>query len=295
MDVEARTSDVKEYKLTLENATLFLLICVTEDIDVTGNDDAEHVARRMHSHLYSELFVCRSGATVIHTQEENIALCRGDIVILPSGVEHCCTDAIGTKRYTLSFDCKKNTLRDVEDVYQIVRHLCDAKSPVVLRNVPALTDRLAGKMENAFEQDSFVNRLSVAESLLSVAEQVFHTQKKTASHRELDINRLSVIDGVIHTHYMTDVSSASVAQRLFISERQLARIVKQKYGCSLKQAIINKRIAVAKQLLRGTDMSMEQIGYSVGFATRASFYRAFCAQLGVTPKEYRAEKEQQKS
>ena len=230
MDIDAGMVHAREYRLNLENATLFILIDILKDVPADEGTVVERIARGMHSHLYAELFLCRCGGTTIHTGGEKITLCRGDIVILPGGVPHYCTDAIGTQRYTLSFDCKKKTLRDVEDVYQTFRHLCEAKNSIALRGVPVLAERLAESMDNAFVCDTYVNRLSVVTSLLSVADQVFHAQKKTTSYRELDINRLSVIDSVIHTYYMTDVSSQSVAQMLFISERQLARIVKQKYG-----------------------------------------------------------------
>ena len=291
MDRIETVENLKEYKIRVENAVLFLLIAFSLAKQDDLGDEAERVARGMHSHLYAELFVCKVGRTVVHTANESISLCRGDVVILPSGVEHYCTDTCGTVRYTLSFDCKESPLRDGANVFSMLRCLCDTKAPIVQRNTPELAERLVSVMENVVACDTFANRLAVVQLLLTVAEQAFQTGKTASTHRELDINRLSVIDSVIHTDYTTDVCAADVAKMLFISERQLARIVKQRYGCSLKQAITQKRVAVAKQLLRETDMSVEQIGYSVGFATRANFYRAFGAQLGVTPKEYRESRE----
>ncbi|HEV8244495.1 MAG TPA: AraC family transcriptional regulator, partial [Polyangiaceae bacterium] len=47
------------------------------------------------------------------------------------------------------------------------------------------------------------------------------------------------------------------------------------------------RLARAKQLLKGTSLSVEQVQKLVGFQTRTNFHRAFRKGVRMTPIEYR--------
>ena len=76
---------------------------------------------------------------------------------------------------------------------------------------------------------------------------------------------------------------------LYISPRQLARIVKKRYGASLHQMIVKKRIESAAKLLVESNLSVEEIGSVIGFNTKSCFYRAFRDEYSMTPLQYRKE------
>ena len=86
---------------------------------------------------------------------------------------------------------------------------------------------------------------------------------------------------------MTDITVGDIAARLFISPRQLARIVKQRYGTTLHETIRKKRVTVAAKLLLDGNKTVEEIGHEVGFHSKSCFYRAFYAEFQETPLGYR--------
>lgn len=65
---------------------------------------------------------------------------------------------------------------------------------------------------------------------------------------------------------------------------------KRMFGVSIKADIVNGRMALAKQLLTATAMTVEEIALRCGYSTPFSFMRQFKASCGLTPTEYRRNK-----
>ena len=86
---------------------------------------------------------------------------------------------------------------------------------------------------------------------------------------------------------MKKLTMKEIADELYISSRQLDRIVRKRYGKTLHKVIMETRVRTAEQMLLTTDMTVERIGRAVGFSSGAGFYREFSAAYGMTPAEYR--------
>jgi AraC-like DNA-binding protein len=88
-----------------------------------------------------------------------------------------------------------------------------------------------------------------------------------------DLRRIIKLEGLINTYFDTDIDASKLAEMLYISERQLARIVKRHYGRTIRRVITDRRLSVAAALLIETNQSAETISAAVGFGTKSSFYR----------------------
>ena len=64
-------------------------------------------------------------------------------------------------------------------------------------------------------------------------------------------------------------------------------IFKETYGTTVNIYLISKRITRAKQLLRFTDMTVDEIGVAVGMTDANYFSRMFRKVEGISPREYR--------
>jgi AraC family transcriptional activator of pobA len=60
-------------------------------------------------------------------------------------------------------------------------------------------------------------------------------------------------------------------------------------NCSVKQAILERRLLEAKRLLRFTIRSVEDVGYSLGFDDPSYFSRLFRRMSGKSPSDWRAD------
>lgn len=75
---------------------------------------------------------------------------------------------------------------------------------------------------------------------------------------------------------------AEVARALHVSPRTLQRRLSDE-GCSFARLVLKTRIDEAARLLKGSDLSLGEIGYLVGFADDAHFCREFKKMTGLTP------------
>ena len=105
----------------------------------------------------------------------------------------------------------------------------------------------------------------------------------------IDMNRIIQLETLIESHFMENLREEDFASILHLSTRQLERIVYNRYHCTLRQMIIEKRVQIAAQLLKDTDLNAEQIGIAVGYQSKSSFYKAFTQKYGMTPIAYRKE------
>jgi AraC-like DNA-binding protein len=89
-------------------------------------------------------------------------------------------------------------------------------------------------------------------------------------------------------HFTDKITLDELSDRFFINKFYLTRIYKQKFGTSINNYISQKRITYAKQLLRFTDNTVENIGIECGISDVHYFSKVFKKIEGVAPSEYRA-------
>ena len=77
------------------------------------------------------------------------------------------------------------------------------------------------------------------------------------------------------------------ADRVFLSPNYFGDLIKKETGKTAQEYIQNKLIGVAKELIAGTDKSVSEIAYELGFQYSQHFNRIFKKNVGYTPGEYR--------
>lgn len=88
----------------------------------------------------------------------------------------------------------------------------------------------------------------------------------------------------------SSVRASEFAMRMRRTPAQLAREFHATVGFRVKDYFKALQIEQAKELLRTTVHSTARIAAAAGFGTARSFYRAFRRCTGVSPTEYRREK-----
>lgn len=98
-------------------------------------------------------------------------------------------------------------------------------------------------------------------------------------------HEFSAIINHIQTHY-AEVTLSDLSKRFHYSEKQISRIVNNCLGISYNQLILKLRMEKAAALLWQRNVPVDTIAAAAGYSTVSSFYRAFTAFYGCTPKEY---------
>jgi two-component system response regulator YesN len=87
-------------------------------------------------------------------------------------------------------------------------------------------------------------------------------------------------------------TTASLAKEVGLSERHLRRRFREMYGKSPRRYLTEVRMKRAGELLRKTQLGVEQIARSLGYPSIATFDRIFKRAFGTTPSQWRAVSEQ---
>lgn len=103
--------------------------------------------------------------------------------------------------------------------------------------------------------------------------------------------KMSVVDvkEYLDQNFSSRITLDDLATRFYINKYYLTRVFKEQYGQSITAYLQNVRITHAKQLLRFTDKTVEEIGLECGLGQLHYFSRVFKEVEGVAPSVYRSQ------
>lgn len=93
----------------------------------------------------------------------------------------------------------------------------------------------------------------------------------------------------IGEHFVEPLTLETVARAMGVSRIHLSHIFSQQLRINFRQYINALRIDRACFLLRNPTHSISEVAYQCGYGNPRTFHRAFLAQCGTTPTQYRAQ------
>lgn len=99
--------------------------------------------------------------------------------------------------------------------------------------------------------------------------------------------KLAEIVRYLDAHFMDKITLDALSEHFFISKYYLSREFKQEYGTTIISYVLKKRINYAKELLRYSGKSIEEIGIACGIDDASYFNKVFSKMEGVTASAYR--------
>ncbi|MCI9557347.1 MAG: helix-turn-helix transcriptional regulator [Lawsonibacter sp.] len=91
----------------------------------------------------------------------------------------------------------------------------------------------------------------------------------------------------IYVHIMDRITVNELAAAISISPTHLSRIFKQETGISVSEYIRQRKIDMAKNLLRFSGYDYVEIAVMLSYSSQSHFIQHFRSQTGMTPKAYR--------
>ena len=108
-----------------------------------------------------------------------------------------------------------------------------------------------------------------------------------ASDIDTTTDKIQQIKVFLDENYQKKIPLDMIAGEFYISKYHMSREFKKAYGITIANYIIAKRITYAKELLRFTDMQIEEIGRSCGIEDNSYFNKVFRKYEGMTASDYR--------
>ncbi len=105
------------------------------------------------------------------------------------------------------------------------------------------------------------------------------------------VKKRSVLDvkDYLDRDYRSRITLEELSARFFIDKYYLVKVFKEQFGCSINTYLLDLRITRAKQLLRFSDRSLEEIGEECGLGSPQYFSRQFKKVEGISPSRYRSQ------
>lgn len=91
----------------------------------------------------------------------------------------------------------------------------------------------------------------------------------------------------IKEHFKERLTLESVASKVFVNPKYFSHVFKRDMGVSFTEYVIGLKIEYACRLLETTNYHAYRISIECGFSDPSYFNRVFCAQMNMTPQNYR--------
>ena len=112
----------------------------------------------------------------------------------------------------------------------------------------------------------------------------WHPEHAVTARKRMELDK---VRAYLEEHYTENITLEELSGHFFINKYYLTKLFKEAYGITILTYLEQKRITQAKNLLRFTAMTMEEIGEAIGMKDANYFSRRFKKIEGMSPREYR--------
>lgn len=251
----------------------------------TGSLTARQPHRNQRTYLDSYLFLCvTSGSGAVISNGQRYELSAGDAALIDCHLpySHQSSDDL----WSLSWVHFNGSTMDV--IYQKFVERCGG---IVFQ--PSQWDVCRSLLNQIYEtagSQSYVRDMEIHESLSSLLTMIMRdcwNETESSIHVHNSIKPIQEIHDYLREHCTEKVSLDELSSMFFINKYYLTRLFRQQYGLTISDYILEQRITVAKQKLRFTRDSIEEISQECGFYDLAYFSRKFKKAEGITPSAFR--------
>ncbi len=138
-----------------------------------------------------------------------------------------------------------------------------------------------------------LDRVQNIENIFALEEYMIGLLKKMAQyfskkHKSKNDKVVSDIKAIICKTYMTDISVNKIAQMVYLSPNYISLIFKKETGVTVTDYLTGIRIDRAKELLKDTELLIQQVSEMVGYEDASYFSKVFKKVTGIHPLRYRS-------
>ena len=239
----------------------------------------------IHSHFTYEIFFVTEGMLELVTEERTYVYER-KVVIIPPHLNHY-SFPNGEGSFCLLFTMEgkggdEKIFKEIE--YFLSQGICELPlSEDVIFYIRKMDEKSKECTESA-EKDA---ELLVTLVFNEIMQYLISSKSVVRKNTESDPKHIYAIEQYINAHVNEKIYLTDIAAHIHLSGKQVSRIIQQEYGCTLADLVKEKKLAIAKILLKNTDMKVSEIAAQVNVGTENYFYMLFSQKYGLSPLQYR--------
>lgn len=185
----------------------------------------------------------------------------------------------------------------VVDGLEVAGRLWEKKSGISVIILTAYAEFEYARQALQYHVSEYIVKTAVLEQLPDAIKRVCDLRMQTNGQQQVpaDIPEtirnedrlIQQVNQYINQNYCSRISLTDMAGTLHINKSYLSHIYKEKTGKNIFDVISEKRMDLAKDLMRKTDLRLNEIALRVGFDDPAYFSRFFRKYTGMSPKDYK--------
>lgn len=250
------------------------------------------IAAHNHSNTSYEIHYTERGQGAVTVNGESYTVTADTLYITGPGVKHAQTASADAPilEYCLYLDCQRSVMTP-GDPFAL---FTDTTFWMGMDE-----GRIFSLLQELIEENRHP-RLGIREMSETILRQIIirltrmYHQKNTAAHAEIRTPMLTraglmpIIEDAFFYRYHS-LTLDDLARLLNLSVRQTQRLLRQNFGKTFSQKLIEARIAAASQYLLNTDLSITEISERTGFSSIEYFSGVFRRINGYSPRQFRKE------
>lgn len=263
-------------------------VMLEEDFEAHHNRDPYFRTIEFHAHDFLELYLFLDGSVTYYIEDQVYDLCPGDLLIIPPGRMH--RPVIANERAAY-----ERMVLWVELDYIARIDSAAGELQAALRGIGANGYRVPLRGDDLIFAASLFRRIVKMERGGVFTSSAIRLYLKDAFEAYSLVGKeargeTAVIPQVIRyltEHFREPLRLDDLAARFFISKSYLNRHFKAYTNATVYAYLMALRITHARRMLREGATAAEA-GRECGFSDYSTFYKAFKAQTGITPQEFKA-------
>jgi len=251
-----------------------------------------------HRHEFSELFIVLEGTAMHRIASHIYPIRQGDVYIVKGDIPHAFLDTDGLQVCNISYDprifigatglLEEQTFEELflrepamraDMAYPSMLHL----DRHTINQIVHLCDCCAEQYEQ--KKPGYVSCIRLCFlTMVSLLLQCYDFKK--VLHPE-GISILYHATQYMNEHFSEGISVKEIADFCHVSSRHLNRVFQQYYHISVSHHLQMLRLFKAAELLRQTELPIQEIAHACAFQDASYFTRCFRSKFDTTPHAFR--------
>jgi len=249
-----------------------------------------------HTHEFIEMKYIETGISSEYINDREFKVKKGDLLFINYGKSHSFTAPEGSVFYNilLTPGFISDELTNSENAIDLLSLSCFnefsnfIEEPIITFSADEIIfiERILSEMFREYmeKKPGYEQLLKSCITILLI--HIFRKMDLSniiGSQNKIPNEILDYLD----SNYNEKITINTLAKRCFYNPSYFSRIFSETYGITVTEYITQKRFEKACELLKNTNLSVEEIAVLSGFRNTSAIFSRFKNEMGITPGEYR--------
>lgn len=249
-----------------------------------------------HSHNDYEFHIIPYGKGYIGIQDHDLAVNGGEFYITGPHIRHKQLSDRENPMTEYCLECEINITDNLSEAFvssyeedRLLKDVLSGPYPIIFKDSNGISS-LFEEIFSEIEKKDAGYYLKIQTLVIDILINLFRTVTSyenikyayAVPQKSIDDLRINRLVMFVETNYKRDISLADASKILFLSPRQINRLMQKKFKMTFHDYLLNHRLSIAKQLLEENMLSIESVAYESGFSSHFYMYQVF-KRSGLRP------------